>query len=589
MRRDHIQYNLEKLKKGGETAAWRIVNEVTGKQKGSELPMPKGCSTDVDAANATNDFYVRKVLDLRQNLSARTLPEAVTSPGGGFAFKSVGFQEVRKAILQLPAKTSVGVDSIPITIFKNAWAALAPHVVHIINLVIKTGQWPTAWKEAVIKPALKAGKPPLEVSSYRPVALLCSVSKICERVLYNQLVSFIEAHCILPDEQHGYRASRSVDTALASMMGKIAYALDRGMKIGMAAFDFSSAFDTIEASVLDSKLTWAGQEARELIRDYLLDGRQKVVWNGQISKTNLIKFGVRQGSILGPLLYILLTGDLPRIVTDNIEPDAQAAVKLYADDTSGVIFAKTWEQTDKAMTTIAENLERYANDNGLHLNKGKTQTLRLGHKDTSTMDTLNVLGVELGRTGGFSRHHTTMLTELRQRAGAVRRLSTAMPRGKLLSEIARSLVIGKVQCNAWVTRKARLDPTSKQDDDVATQRVLNDLARNLLGVKRIDRHRASNLADRANIPTLNQITVKGSALNAWKAENGGPLRDMLQPYDSRTRSADLHNLRKPTSTRCLAARNMSEAWNFSKELREAKTLPEAKRVASKLAHMVRHN
>ena len=216
-----------------------------------------------------------------------------------------------------------------------------------------------------------------------------------------------------------------------------------------------------------------------LIGDYLLDGRQKVVWNGQTSKTNLIKFGVRQGSILGPLLYILLTGDLPRIVTDNIEPEAQAAVKLYADDTSSVIFAKTWEQTDKAMTTIAENLDRYADDNGLHLNKGKTQTLRLGHKDTPTTGTLNVLGVELSRTGGFSHHHTSMLTDLRQRAGAVRRLSTVMPRGKLLSEIARSLVIGKVQCNAWVTRRARLDPTSKQDDDLATQRVLNDLAHNL--------------------------------------------------------------------------------------------------------------
>ena len=118
---------------------------------------------------------------------------------------------------------------------------------------------------------------------------------------------------------------------------------------------------------------------------------------------------------------------------------------------------------------------------------------------------------------------------------------------------------------------------------------LNDLARNLLGVNRIDRHRASDLADQANIPTLNQITVKGSALNAWKAVNGGPLSDMLQSYDSRTRSATVENLRKPTSTRCLAARNMAEAWNFSKELREAKTLPEAKRVASKLAHTVRHN
>ena len=102
------------------------------------------------------------------------------------------------------------------------------------------------------------------------------------------------------------------------------------------------------------------------------------------------------------------------MVTDNIEPDAQAAVKLYADDTSGVTFAKTWEQTDKAMTTIADNLERYAIDNGLHLNKGKTQTLRLGHKDTLTTDTLNILGVELNKTGGFSDHHTSMLTELRQ-------------------------------------------------------------------------------------------------------------------------------------------------------------------------------
>ena len=596
VRRDHIHHNLERIKKGGPAAAWQIVKEHTGKEKGHELPLPASCKTNSEAANAANDHYVDKVLKLRQSLNAQPVPDAnvpdANAPEAysknGFKFHCIGTQAVKRALFKLPNKTSVGVDKIPVTVFKTGWSAIALPLVHIVNLVIKSGEWPSRWKRALITPVLKSGKPPKEVASYRPVALLCSVAKIVERVLYDQLVDFIqETQGILPREQHGFRPGFSTNTALAIMMAKVASALDRGLKVGLSCFDFSSAFDTIEASALDRKMDWASNQARALIKDYLSGGQQVVIWNGSPSNMHHIRYGVRQGSILGPLLYIILTGDLPKIMTSNVDLAAQAAALLYADDTTGITQSKTWECTDKAMSEIAANLEGYAQENGLYLNKAKTQTLRINHKDTPPTSTLNILGVQVNRSGGFSSHHTTMLSDLRGRLGAVRRLATAMGRGKLLSEIGQSLVIGKIQCNAFVTRELRLDPKSATGEDTATQRIINDLARTLIGARRADRLRVSDLADRSGLPTLNQIVAKQAAMNAWKSQNGGPLNDILVPYDDRTRKC-AESWRKPTSTRCVAASNMAKAWNASPLLREAKSLTEAKSAAKKLAEEARH-
>ena len=97
----------------------------------------------------------------------------------------------------------------------------------------------------------------------------------------------------------------------------------------------------------------------------------------------------------------------------------------------------------------------------------------------------------------------------------------------------------------------------------------------------------SDLADRSGLPTLNQIVAKQAAMNAWKSQNGGPLNDILVPYDDRTRKC-AESWRKPTSTRCVAASNMAKAWNASSLLREAKSLTEAKSAAKKLAEEARH-
>ncbi|QQP41899.1 Putative RNA-directed DNA polymerase from transposon BS, partial [Caligus rogercresseyi] len=131
---------------------------------------------------------------------------------------------------------------------------------------------------------------------------------------------------------------------------------------------------------------------KKLMLSYLTGGRQQVNWNGQRSNFLNIKYGVRQGSVLGPLLFILLTADLPDYLRVAVNPEAQLEVLLYADDTSIVISAPSWEQVDFAMGSASKALEAYSNINGLHLNVVKTQTLRLGAPDTPSTATLDLLG-----------------------------------------------------------------------------------------------------------------------------------------------------------------------------------------------------
>ena len=240
------------------------------------------------------------------------------------------------------------------------------------------------------------------------------------------------------------------------------------------------------------------------------------------------------------------------------------------------------------MSKVAINLENYSSLNGLCLNMGKTQTLKLGGPKETTTPALRILGVEVDKSVTFSNHHTTMLADLRRRVGVVRRLATKLSRGRLLSEIAQALVVGKVQCNAWVTRRVRLNPQQPHSgEDVATQRMLTELARTLTGARRTDHIRVIDLADRAALPTLNEIVAKQSAVAAWKAANGGALEDLLQLYDDRTRG-HLRNLRRPISNRCVAASNMADVWNASEHIRSATSLTQAKAAAKKFASTVRH-
>ena len=459
---------------------------------------------------------------------------------------------------------------------------------HLTNLVITKRAWPTQWKESVILPTLKSNKPPGILSSYRPVVNLCSVSKIVERVLYDQMVQHLDDSGVIPHEQHGFRSGRSTDTALATLFSRIAQAQDQSLKIGLSAFDYSAAFDLVSWEVLESKLGWACCHAKSLLKSYMSNRMQKVQWNSSISKVLPNNFGVPQGSILAPLMFIILTGDLAGEVLIGTDSKTKSAVIQYADDTSGLCASKSWEVTQANLSTMGKSLESYSHKNQLHINMSKTQNLLLGHSTTQSSDSLNILGVTIDSKLNFIPHHEALLRDLRQRLGVIRRLKCQMSRGKLLNEVAQSLFVGRLQCNAWITRHARVNQEGEQPSSRdKAQILLNDLARTLLGIRRADHFRTEDLMDRAKLPTLNEIVVRQAALNAWKAVNGGTLAEFLQPYDSRTRGAE-NNLRRPVSWRCRATANMANCWNSYEPLRIAKTIGEARTAARKLANVVRH-
>ena len=588
VRRDYVTLNVSRIKNGGPEEAWKVASQIRGKEKTSALPLPRECLSDQEAADKCNDYFVEKVVNLRSKMSRQCTNNQRASEGDSFRFHCVGIATLRKALLKLKTKLSYGLDGVPITVIKEAFEPLALPLVHLTNLVIKTGKWPTSWKEALVTPGLKTGKPSATLSSYRPISNLCSISKLIERVLYDQMVSFLDEKGILPKEQHGFRSGRSTDTALATLFTNVALAQDKGNKVTMLAFDFSSAFDTVSSEVMGSKLGWACESAKALLLNYMSDRTQKVKWNSFTSKVLKIRYGVPQGSILAPLLFIILTGDLPESIIARVNTKSTAGATLYADDTSAYISSKSWEENETAERALTEGLEDFSRTNELALNTAKTQKLSLGN---TSSEAINILGVTIDRSGGFATHHENIHNDLRRRLGMVRNLACQMPRGKLLSEIGRSLIIGRLQCNAFVTRPARIgakaSTTRKSSAAGTTQVLLNDLSRVLLGVTRADRLKTEDLTDRAEVPTLNQIVVRQSALNAWRAVHDGALKEVLVPFDDRTRGA-ANNLRRPVSQRSISSCNMALTWNASSKLREAKSLGEARKEARRLGEFARH-
>ena len=320
VKRDRLGNNRERITQGGARAAWGIVNETRGKTHGA-LPIPKDCRNASDAAEAYATLLGSKIEDIRGKIDgirvngqAMTTDPCLPSLNPKFSFRTVGTREVELATRTLGSKKSMGRDGVPVTVWKSCMSALALPVAHLTNCIIESGVWPEPWKHATVTPVLKPGKPPLEVSIYRPVSILCALSKVVEKVLQDQL-SVVAESKILPQEQHGFRPGRNTETALATLLSAADQAKRNNKKAALVTFDFSSAFDTIDSRTLERRMEpWATREAISLLINYLSDCTQDVNRSGTRSLTREVKYGVRQGSILGPLLFTIVTATLPTAV-----------------------------------------------------------------------------------------------------------------------------------------------------------------------------------------------------------------------------------------------------------------------------------
>ena len=232
---------------------------------------------------------------------------------------------VLKQLKKLAPRKAPGPDQIPPWFLKIAADELAPLLADFFQSSVDSGVLPKQWREANITGIFKKGdknKP----ENYRPISLTSIVCKIMEHIIHSHVMKHLERLDILVDRQHGFRAKRSTVTQLLETAHDFTSNLEEGLATHLAILDFSKAFDKVPHERLLSKLHTYGIRNSLLawMRNFLTQRTQQVVCEGERSTPKKVLSGVPQGTVLGPLLFLLYINDLPS--------NLKSSVRLFADD-----------------------------------------------------------------------------------------------------------------------------------------------------------------------------------------------------------------------------------------------------------------
>ena len=352
--------------------SWKIIKSVINKRK--YLPLNskfkyngKVIDDGFEISNRFNKFFVHVGESL-----ASVIPQSTKMPSdylkhdivNKMYLDPVTENEIDKIILNF-RESSAGWDELKPTVIKSIRHCISLPLRYICNLSFRTGIFPDELKIANVVPIFKSGDE-MTFSNYRPVSVLPVFSKIIERLMYNRLLKYINDNNVLYKYQFGFQKGRSTHMALIILIDKISEALENGDCVIGIFLDFSKAFDTVDHIILLQKMYLYGIQDTTLswFENYLSNRKQYVTYNGIKSQTEKINCGVPQGSILGPLLFLIYINDLSTV--------SEACMSiLFADDTNMFFTGKNL----KTMATVI-NEELIKVQEWLHCNKLSLNVLK---------------------------------------------------------------------------------------------------------------------------------------------------------------------------------------------------------------------
>ena len=339
-------------------------------------------SDDQDIANIFNDYFVNIPSKLKEPIQPsefkllHNFVDSKVNDNTNFTIPFVNSSFVSNYLSNMDVTKATGLDCIGPRLLKIAPNVLTPSITYIINKSIESGVFPCTWKNAKVNPIFKTGDKD-NVNNYRPISILPTLSKIIEKWTASKLMSYLDKYKLLHKNQSGFRKNHSTESALILMTDTWLKAINEGKLVGCAMIDFRKAFDLVDHNLLLNKLRIYRFNDLSLswFKSYLSNRTQQVVINNLSSSSGDVVCGVPQGSILGPLLFLLFINDLPLSLKNS-----PISVDLYADDTTLYSTALDKSSLEADLQKALDSVHTWCLENGMLINTEKTKLMLIASR-----------------------------------------------------------------------------------------------------------------------------------------------------------------------------------------------------------------